>query len=216
MNMNDYLTMSTSDFVDGSTAQGLRIAGLVLLAIVVIVVIVEGMSYIWGNNGGSLEAILFTLLVATMVIPLLLSARCPDVSVSDLNTTYGITMLTDDHGNRTATEKSKSGEIIVLPGGIDTDASFDLSGDQRYDIAYVKRGAHEVSKGMLISHDNRFGILENNADGTSTTLEPVKSHKNTGKSRKSINKRAGCYVKSYNADGSVKELAGDCGVGANH
>jgi hypothetical protein len=184
---------------------------------VIIVVIVALISYLWGHNDGAIDAVWIALFSAVIVIPLLLaSGGSRDVAVSDLNTTYGITMLTDDHGHRTDTEKSKSGEIIALPGGIDTDASFDLRGDQRYDIAYVKRGAHEVSKGMLISHDNRFGIIENNADGTATPLKPVKSHKNTGKSRKSINKRARCYVKSYNTDGSVKELAGDCGVGANH
>lgn len=181
MNMNDYLTMSTSDFMDGSTAQGLVVAGLVLSGIVIIVALI---SYLWGHNDGAIDAVCIALFSAAIVIPFLLaSGGSRDVAVSDLNTTYGITMLTDDHSHRTDTEKSKSGEIIVLPGGIDTDASFDLRGDKRYDIAYVKRGAHEVSKGMLISHDNRFGIIENNADGTATPLKPVKSHKNTGGAR---------------------------------
>lgn len=213
MNMNDYLTMSASDFGD-DTARWLLIGGLVVFAIGAIMICVA--FYAHRENLLTCSTLLLSGSILLILISISAPAQPSKLAVSDIATAYGITIVNDGQGHSDVTKKSRNGEIIVLPAGIDTDEYFTVNGDNHYDIAYVKHGAHDVSTGTLVSHDYRFGILENNADGTSTTLEPAKSHKNVDKSRKRTNMRARCYVKSYNTDGSVKELAGDCQVGTNH
>lgn len=97
-------------------------------------------------------------------------------------------------------------------------------GLESYHVSYLHDGA--MVNGTLIVKDDKVAMLAGKGD----KLTPVKprsvddanasptTSKTTGtsKPRQTTRSRSGCYAKSYNKDGSIRELAGDCPATAAH
>ena len=122
------------------------------------------------------------------------------IDTPKINDEYGITV-------------TSMGAAVDEQGGIES-----------HRLSYLHDGA--MINGTLIVKDNAASLFA----GTGDKRTPVKPRSvdnasasptttNTtepSKPRQTTRSRTGCYVKSYNEDGSIKELAGDCPAAPTH
>jgi hypothetical protein len=95
-------------------------------------------------------------------------------------------------------------------------------GMETHRVSYLHDGA--LVNGTMLIKDGKVGLFAGKGDkltpvkpksvadasAAPTTSKATDSHANASKPNKSARSRGGCYAKSYNNDGSIRELAGDC------
>jgi hypothetical protein len=182
------------------------VAGILIALLIALgtAMVAKSVDSILHGHGKAITAVAVTAGIITFFVAcywVFQSSWPKSIDIPKINDEYGITVTSMDDYNS-------------VDGGIESRR-----------LSYLHDGA--MINGMLIVKDNKAGLFA----GTGDRLTPVKPQtasaattpsksadvrRNASKPRQSTRSLTGCYVKSYNEDGSIKELAGDCPAASTH